>query len=50
MFQAYKTVPIRMAEDDHKKIVAAAKNEGLTLEKFIFQAISEKMEKQGKGE
>jgi uncharacterized protein (DUF1778 family) len=46
MLQAYKTVPLRFAEDDHKKVVEAAKKEGLTLEKFILLSISEKMERQ----
>ena len=43
MFQSYKTIPIRVSEDDHKKMVEAAKKEGLTLEKFILLSVSEKL-------
>jgi uncharacterized protein (DUF1778 family) len=49
MLNQWKTYPLRLTIDDHTKMVEAAKKEGLTLEKFILQAISEKIESQKAG-
>ena len=50
MLDSWKTFPIRLTQEDHLKLTEAAKAEGLTLERFILQALTEKIEKQGKGE
>jgi predicted HicB family RNase H-like nuclease len=49
MFKPWKTFPLRLACEDHGKMVEAAKVEGLSLEKFILIAINEKIDRQQGG-